>query len=157
MKFGYVAETVAGWSLGTRSGSLNMGGDVCVDTATRPSTLLVMRRLSRMLAFMQGSSYLYFAVWAVVGREHYRSRHQLDADDWILNAHAGAMALIGAALLTAAVRNEVTNRDRVVGFAAAAGLAANDALLRRSIAPIYTADLAYEAALAALWVSARPR
>ncbi|MDP9069301.1 MAG: hypothetical protein M3N53_13285 [Actinomycetota bacterium] len=110
----------------------------------------------RTIALIQASSYGYFSAWALTRREHYRRAHQLDAEDWILNAHAGWMALVCATLLTAAARDQVTNQERWIGLAAAAGLAANDAMLRGRIAPIYRIDLVYETALALLWLKAHP-
>ena len=106
----------------------------------------------RTIGFVQGLSYSYFSAWALTHREHYRRAHRLKADDWILNAHAGWMALVGATLVNSAARNRVTTQDRTIGLAAAVGLAANDLVLRRSIAPIYKADLIYETALALLWL-----
>ncbi len=112
-------------------------------------------RLARALAVAQGASYLYFGLWSLVRREHYREVHALRSDDWVLNAHGGWLLAVGGVLVRGGARP--ASRDRslpLLGMASAVALAANDALLVGRIAPIYRLDLAYEISLAALWAAA---
>ena len=113
-----------------------------------------MPALATIVAATQGTSYLGFSAWALLRRDHYRRVHDLRADDWILNAHAGWLGLVGMTLLSAASRGQITPETRRLGLAAAAALATNDALLRRRIATIYTNDLLYEMLVVTSWLVA---
>ena len=114
-----------------------------------------MPALAPIVAATQGTSYPCFSAWALFRRDHYRRIHDLRADDWILNAHAGWLGLVGVSLLSAAIRGQITAQTRRLGLSAAAGLATNDALLRGRIAQVYTTDLLYEMLLATSWLVAR--
>lgn len=97
---------------------------------------------------------MYFGAWSLLRRSHYRRVHRLRSDDWVLNAHGTWMLLVGSALLTAAARGTTSEPEvRLLGLGSALGLSANDVVgvVRREIAPIYYSDLAWEAAIAALW------
>ena len=109
--------------------------------------------LSRV-AVVQGASYVYFGAWALFRRSHYVERHALrGTSPWVLNAHAGWMALIGGELVRAGAVGGVDARTTTLGLASAAGLAANDAALLGSVAPIYRSDLAWETLLALAWLT----
>ena len=111
----------------------------------------------RAIAGAQGASYVFFALWAFLGRRAYVERHELEATSpWVLNAHAGWMGLVGALLVRRAVRG-VDGEAAAVGLTAAAGLAANDLVLRNRIPRIYRSDLAWESLLAVGWLVARRR
>ena len=112
-----------------------------------------MRAAPRAVALAQGSSYVYFASWAFLRRRHYVERHELaGTSPWVLNAHAGWMALVGAILVRAGLRGEEGDAA-AIGLASAASLAANDLALSGRIAPIYRVDLAWEALLASGWIA----
>ena len=115
--------------------------------------------LERALGFCQGSSYIGFGLWSLLRREHYREVHELRADDWVLNAHGGWLTVVGATLVAGALGpGRAPSALRTLGFGSALALAANDALLRQQVAPVYRVDLAYEGLLAGLWavVAGRP-
>ena len=109
-------------------------------------------RVTRALALGQGSSYVFFGLWSLVRRAHYRRVHELDADDWVLNAHGGWLTVVGATLVAGSLRPGAAVPElRALGFGSALALATNDALLRQDVAPVYRLDLAYEAAIATAW------
>jgi len=112
--------------------------------------------LRRLIAAAQGGSYLYFGLWSLLRRNHYREVHALESDDWVLNAHGGWLSVVGATLLSSAVSAAGPGREtELLGFSSAAALAANDAALARHSPRIYRSDLVYELALAAAWAAAR--
>ena len=104
---------------------------------------------------IQGGSYLGFGGWALLRREHYVRVHELGNDAWVLNAHAGWMAVVGTALMQAALRDKVDDTVRLLGIGAATSLAINDAAMLNQVAPVYRKDLAFESVLAALWMLSR--
>ena len=109
---------------------------------------------SRMVAAVQGASYIYFSGWLFLRREEYRRTHHLSAESWLLNAHGGWMLIVGATLVRAAARDRTDEAEvRLLGIGSAVALASNDAVgaVRREVPPIYCADLAWESALATLW------
>lgn len=109
--------------------------------------------MKRLVCFVQGSSYVLFAMWALLARDNYARRHDLEATGWILNAHAIWMLIVGGTLVEAATRDEISPAIARLGFASAVGLAANDGALRDQIAPVYSADLLFELGLAACWLT----
>lgn len=114
----------------------------------------------RALAGVQGASYLYFGLWALLGRSDYRRVHRLRGAPWLLTAHGVWLTLVGTTLGQAAVADRANQPEvRLLGLGAALGLAATDGLTAATstVAPIYYADLAYEASLAGGWVLARRR
>jgi len=112
----------------------------------------------RALALTQGASYLYFGLWSLLRRKHYRSVHELKGDDWVLNAHGGWLSVVGATLVAGSLRRGQSSSElTTLGLGSALALAANDAVLMREIAGIYRLDLAYETTIVALWaLAARP-
>jgi hypothetical protein len=59
-----------------------------------------------------------FGLGAHLGRSHYVKTHELRSDDWILNAHATLMLLVGAVLLRAALSGRVSDETPLLGLAA---------------------------------------
>lgn len=112
-------------------------------------------RLARAVAVVQGGSYVYFGAWALLRRDDYIARHELQGTShWVLNAHAGWMLLVGSELLSAGSSGRVHGGTMRLGLASATALALNDAALLRGIAPIYRSDLAWETVLAFAWLAA---
>lgn len=115
-----------------------------------------MRRVpapSGALALIQGGSYIAFASWSLLARRHYRRVHELDASQWILNAHGMWMLLVGTVLVTAGARGEMHRSElRLLAAGSALGLATNDAVaaVTEGVAPIYRRDLAWELSLLGL-------
>ena len=101
---------------------------------------------------------MYFALWAVLFRRHYRQVHQLHTDDWVLNAHAMWLLLVGSQLVRSSLQADGDAAGHV-GFGAAAGLAATDFITERTsdLAPIYRSDMVFESLIAAAWVASRSR
>jgi hypothetical protein len=61
------------------------------------------------------------------GRSHYVKTRELRSDDWILNAHATWMLLVGAVLLRAALSGRVSDETPLLGLGSSLGQALNDA------------------------------
>lgn len=110
------------------------------------------------IALLQGGSYLYFGLWSLLARKHYRRKHRIRSDDWVLNAHGGWLLAVGSTLVASAVRGAAARPEiRLLATTSALGLACNDLALRRRIAPIYRLDTVYELGLVAAWLIPRPR
>lgn len=139
----------------TATPHLHVSGGAEFPTLTPPLRAARARRSTatrRVLAVTQGASYLYFGLWSLLRRDHYRSTHELECDDWVVNAHGGWLSIVGATLMVGGVRGRQDSSElTTLAVGSALALAANDALLSRRIAAIYRLDLAYEATLAALW------
>ncbi len=108
--------------------------------------------LAAATALVQGASYIGFGIWSLAGRRHYRDVHEIDRDDWVLNAHGGWLLAVGTTLVASALRGRANGAEvRTLGVASALALALNDAVSLPRVAPIYRSDLAYEVGLAGLW------
>jgi hypothetical protein len=113
--------------------------------------------MRRGIALLQGASYVGFGLWLLLRRDHYREVHGLSSDDWTLNAHAGWLSPVGAALLTAGIVGDHDRPSvRVLGTGAAVGFAVNDAVLLSGLPSIYRADLVYEALIVGAWLLPPP-
>ena len=122
--------------------------------ATIVSMATAHRERSRLVAAVQGGSYIGFAAWLFTRPRQYRETHGIETNDWVLRAHGTWMLVTGSALLVAAARGTTTQPEvRLLGVASAVGLATNDGIgaMRREVASIYYSDLAWESAIAALW------
>lgn len=118
-----------------------------------PKTMLTYHDAA---AVLQGSSYLGFALWSLLARGHYRRRHRLRSNAWLLNAHGMWLTAVGGVLAAAGYRRRGTRAElRTLGLAAAVGLAIDDAVsaATEGVAPVYYADLVWELALATLWAA----
>ena len=113
---------------------------------------------SRQLIGFQGAYYVATGVWAIVHRRSFESVTGRKTDYWLVRTVGLLAAAIGASLLVAATRDERPSPEAV---ALAGGSAASFALVdvvyvwRRRISPIYLADAALHALLAALALAAR--
>ena len=76
-------------------------------------------------------------------------------DTWLVRTVGVLVAVIGGALVTAAVRRTITAEIAGLAVGAASGLAAVDTIfsVKGRISPIYLADATVEAALIAAWLS----
>ncbi|HET9287503.1 MAG TPA: hypothetical protein VFO26_08100 [Gaiella sp.] len=122
---------------------------------SRPST----PGSSRQLIGLQGAYYVATGAWAIVHRRSFEAVTGRKTDYWLVRTVGLLAAAIGASLLVAATREERPSPEAV---ALAGGSAASFALVdvvyvwRRRISPIYLADAALHALLAALALAARP-
>ena len=112
----------------------------------------------RRLIGLQGAYYVTMGAWAIVHRRSFEAVTGRKTDYWLVRTVGLLAAAIGASLLIGAMRDEQPSPEAV---ALAGGSAASFALVdvvyvaRRRISPIYLADAALHAALAALAFAAR--
>ncbi len=120
---------------------------------SRLSTLSIRRLIG-----LQGAYYVATGAWAIVHRRSFEAVTGRKTDYWLVRTVGLLAAAIGASLLVAATRDEGPSPEAVV---LAGGSAASFALVdvvyvaRRRISPIYLADAALHALLAALALAAR--
>jgi hypothetical protein len=121
--------------------------------APRRSTLSIRRLIG-----LQGAYYVATGAWAIVHRRSFEAITGRKTDYWLVRTVGLLATAIGGSLLVAATRGEGSSPEAVV---LAGGSAASFALVdvvyvaRRRISPIYLADAALHALLAALALAAR--
>jgi hypothetical protein len=109
---------------------------------------------ARVTATVQGGSYVYFGLWALLRRRSYIRTHGLEGQEgWVLRAHALWMILIGSTLLKAVARDRIDETSRRLAMGSATALAVNDAYSIRRAAPIYRVDLGYELGVLGAWAT----
>jgi hypothetical protein len=112
---------------------------------------------SRIVALIQALYYLPTGIWPLI---HIRSFERLTGpkvDRWLVKTVSILIAVIGAAIGSAALRRRITPEIELLAAGSAAGLAAIDVIYvaRRRIAPIYLLDALGEALLIGGWLRAR--
>jgi hypothetical protein len=126
-----------------------------------PVTIL----LWRALLWTQGGYYLLTGIWPLISIESFqmvtgpKTDHLVtgrEGDHWLVMTVAVLVVAIGAALCTAAWRDEMTSAIAVLTMGSALGLAGIDVIYvsREAIPPIYLADAFVEAVLIAAWAGA---
>ncbi|BDG04703.1 hypothetical protein [Anaeromyxobacter oryzae] len=108
----------------------------------------------RALAIGQGAFYLATGVWPLLDEASFEAVTGPKREPWLVKTVGVLVAAIGATLAAAGVRRSITPEVAALGAVTAAGIAVVEgwyAGRRRRISPIYLADAAFEAALAAAW------
>jgi hypothetical protein len=117
-------------------------------------------RTGRGLAVGQGAFYLAAGVWPLLDEASFEAITGPKRERWLVKTVGLLIAVVGATLAAAGARRAVSPEIALLGLASAGALAGIDgwyAGVRRRIAPVYLADAAVEAALAAAWVVAAAR
>jgi hypothetical protein len=116
---------------------------------------------ARRLAWGQGAWWAATGAWPLVHLPSFYAVTGPKREGWLVRTVGVLVAAIGATLLAGAARRRVGPELRLLGGAAAAGMAAVEiwyAGARRRIAPVYLADAVLEAGVALAWLgAARPR
>lgn len=127
--------------------------------ATSGTTLVAL-----VTAWVQGLYFTVFGIWPLVDIRSFqaltgpKTDHLVtgsESDHWLVYTVGALIVVIGAVLLLAAWRQQVSLEMIVLGIASAATLAAIDVVFvwRNAIAPIYLADAAVELLLLAGWIA----
>src|SRR3954454_552027 len=105
------------------------------------------------LAIGQGIYFAATGVWPLIDMRSFEAVTGPKTDKWLVRTVGVLVSVIGATLMTAGARRNVTRETRALAAGAAAGLAAIDIRYASTgrIAPIYYADAALEAGLAGAW------
>lgn len=104
-------------------------------------------------ALVQGGSYIGFGLWSLLARAHYRRAHQIQRDDWVLNAHGAWLLAVGSTLAAGALRRQADKPEiRLLGACSALGLALNDLVLVSKLPRIHEADFVFELTVLGAWL-----
>jgi energy-converting hydrogenase Eha subunit E len=110
----------------------------------------------RSLAVAQGLYFLATGVWPLVSIRTFEAVTGPKADDWLVKTVGVQVAVVGAVLVLAGSRGEVSPEIVALATGSALGLMGIDVwYVARGVIPrIYLMDAACELVLSALWVAA---
>ena len=108
------------------------------------------------LALAQGVYFLISGVWPLLSIRTFMRVTGPKLDLWLVKTVGVLVAVIGAVLILAGVRDAVTAEVATLAVGCAAGLAAIDTyyVSTNIIAPVYLLDAVAESLLIALWLLA---
>lgn len=108
----------------------------------------------RALAMGQGAYYALTGIWSLVDIHSFQRVTGPKHDVWLVKTVGTLVTAVGAALMIAAWRDEVTPQTAALAGGCAVGLAGIGAwyATRGVISKVYLADAAVEAGLAAAWL-----
>jgi len=108
------------------------------------------------LAIAQGGYFFVTGVWPIFSIGTFMAVTGPKTDLWLVKTVGVVLAVIGATLVTAGFRAEVTPSLAFLAVGSAAALAGVDLYYasRRVISPIYLCDAAAEAVLILCWIGA---
>ena len=110
-------------------------------------------RLLRLVALVQGLFYVATGLWSLVSIETFEMVTGPKIDDWLVKTVGVLVIVIGAVLIVAARRRQITLEILLLAVGSALGLTAIEVVYvsRGRISPIYLLDAAAELILAAIW------
>jgi hypothetical protein len=113
----------------------------------------------RLVCIAQGLYYLLSGLWPLVHMESFVSFTGPKTDLWLVDTVGVLVTVIGAVLLFAAARHQVTSAIWLLAIGSAAGLTIIDGFyaLRGVIWSVYLLDAVAEVVLIALWAIALVR
>jgi hypothetical protein len=111
-------------------------------------------RLARLLAFAQGFYYGLTGLWAIVHRDSFEAVTGPKVDYWLVVTVSLQICAVAAALLVAAVGNQISTGIRVLGLASAFGFVVVDTVypLLGRISLIYMGDAVPQAVFVVIWL-----
>jgi hypothetical protein len=115
-----------------------------------------MSDATRYLAAVQGLYFLITGIWPLVSIRTFEAVTGPKTDDWLVKTVGVLIVVMGAVLLLAAYRGQVTPETVALAVGGALALAGVDVWYvgRRVIPRIYLADAAAELILIASWAAA---
>lgn len=101
-----------------------------------------LSRPAKLLALLQAAYYLFTGIWPLVGIDSFQKVSGPKTDLWLVKTVGVLVAVIGAVVGLAALQGRITQRERLLATASAAGLAAVDVIyaLQGRIWPVYLLD-----------------
>ena len=116
----------------------------------------VHRLVVRALALTQGLFYLATGIWPLISIRTFELVTGPKTDRWLVKTAGVVITAIGAALLVAGQRREVTPPIQLLAVGSAAGLTSIDLIYvaRRRISRVYLLDALAELLLIGGWASA---
>lgn len=119
---------------------------------------MIRRTLVRALAFGQGLFYVGTGVWPILSMRTFEKVTGPKTDDWLVKTVGAAIAVTGATLVMAGVRDRVTPEILVLATGSAAALGTVDVVYaaKGTISPIYLADAVAEAGIIGAWSALYP-
>lgn len=110
--------------------------------------------MENILAALQGCYFFITGIWPLLNMRSFLLVTGPKTDLWLVKTVGAVLAVVGATLVLAAAREEVTASIALLAAGSAAALACVDIryALTRVIAPIYLADAALEAILILCWI-----
>ncbi|MGH9889746.1 MAG: Rieske 2Fe-2S domain-containing protein, partial [bacterium] len=113
--------------------------------------------LTRTTRVVQGAYYVATGLWPVLHLRSFEAVTGRKKHGWLIRALGGAIAAVGAALLTSEVATPRRAPRLGLGAAVALGLAGVFLVATRRGSRAYLADAAVEAGFAAAWLTAERR
>jgi hypothetical protein len=112
-------------------------------------------RNERMLLGGQGGFYLAAGMWPLLHRSSFERVTGPKTDFWLARTVGALLAVMGAAMLIGAARDEATAETRTLALGTAGAVTAIDAVYvkRGRIAPIYLLDAATQVGLIGAWMA----
>jgi hypothetical protein len=126
------------------------------DTSGEAAPAPIVSKLPLLAAAAHGFFFLVMGLWPVVSLRTFEAVSGPKTDHWLVITVGWLIAIIGAALLLAAVRRNVGLEMFTLGIGAALALAGVDVVfvIKRMISPVYLLDVVAEALFITLWVFA---
>jgi hypothetical protein len=108
------------------------------------------------LCALQGFYFFVTGVWPILSIRTFEAVTGPKTDRWLVKTVGVLIAVIGAVLIAAGLREAVTAEVALLAVGAALGLTGIDVwyVARRVIGPIYLLDAAAEVVLVGLWAAA---
>jgi hypothetical protein len=122
-----------------------------------PLEVFMEKTLSwKKLARVQGMFYVATGLWPLAHRRSFEAVTGSKKDWWLVQTVGVLVTAIGASLLAAAPRERSDSSAVILATGSALGLAGIDAVhvARRTIGPVYLADMVVELFLAYAWKQA---
>lgn len=115
-------------------------------------------QLAGRLLFLQAVFYIITGLWPLLHTRSFLAVTGPKTDIWLLKTLSLLITVVGAVLLQAALRRQVTPEVRSLAAGSAAVLAAADVyyVSRGRISPIYLLDAAAEAPFLVAWAAGPP-
>jgi hypothetical protein len=126
------------------------------EAAPAPTPAPSISKLPLLAAAAHGFFFVVMGLWPLVSLDTFEAVSGPKTDHWLVITVGLLIAVIGAALLLAAVRRNVGLEMFVLGIGAAVALASVDVVfvIKRTISPIYLLDVVAEALFITLWIFA---
>lgn len=109
--------------------------------------------MAATVALLQGCYFFLTGIWPILSIRTFQLVTGPKRDLWLVKTVGSVLAVIGAALVLAGARSEISPATALLAVGSAVALAAVDVnyVARKVISPVYLLDAAAEAVLVVAW------